>query len=71
MGSDTEKTCRYGHGELVAENGLWAMPGIDVKTDNVGVDTGQTAKYIVENGLGFSLRIYKCPTCGYLEFFDK
>ena len=56
--------CKYGHGELYLDNKTWALSGVEV-TNNPN-NTFTTAW----NGHAYTLKIYRCNTCGYLELFD-
>jgi hypothetical protein len=61
-------TCRYGHGPLVDQayepDMAWSLNSVKKKTH----DDGQ---YTIENGpFAFVFRLFRCPTCGYLELFD-
>ena len=51
-------SCRYDHGSLKKLDGLWAFMGVDID------------KTAVTNARAYTAEIYRCPVCGYLEFFD-
>ena len=57
-----QKTCRYGHGALRVERGLWSLGGIKCAPDGA-MDA--------DPNLAFLLRIALCTTCGYVELFDS
>lgn len=62
-----EPTCRYNHGKLVLEDspsdpstsgwGLRSFAFFDLPPD--------------ENDSVWTVKVYKCPVCGYVELFDK
>ena len=60
-----QPTCRYGHGSLVEQSNSrgtgWAVMGIDSLSEkgNIGLVKGM-----------FTVRLWKCLECGYLEMFD-
>lgn len=60
--------CRYGHGPLEEQTQddevRWSLPSI---TQSVS-DTGQVA--VGAGPFAYSVRMYRCATCGYLELFD-
>lgn len=58
------KTCRYGHGVLKPVDGIWSMPSI-VKTKN-----DDELSISINYNYTYSVKIYQCPACGYVEFFD-
>ena len=62
--------CRYGHGELSVQPGKWALTGIEFETFDTSSTVNEPLSTIALNGNAFTLSIYRCPTCGYLEFFD-
>lgn len=56
------RTCRYGHGPLRDERGLWSLGGIKTNDDGV-LDADSNTVYL--------LRLALCPVCGYVELFDS
>lgn len=62
-------TCRYGHGNLgriVLASTLHEPRGMYIPTfqDSFGKGT------ILSDGNGYTVIMYRCPTCGYIELFD-
>lgn len=61
--------CRYGHGDLVRlklrnEDGL---PRGTIISTYLELENMGTA---MMDGKGYSITLFRCPTCGYLEIFD-
>lgn len=64
------KSCRYGHGELKKINGVWTLAEYQ---RNERPHPSQPDSIIISNdptGFIFTLRLFKCETCGYIEFCD-
>lgn len=80
-------TCRYGHGELLREDVIspeavesskkysWGLMGIleQLYRPAQGESGGDSPFHVSRGHSGhvFTLRLYKCSTCGYLELFDE
>lgn len=64
MKLDFEPTCRYDHGPLKNVTSMvgtdFALGRVNHTTEPVCMDTDQF----------FSVQIFVCPTCGYIELFD-
>lgn len=71
-------TCKYGHGHLTAEivqpatektRVSWGLLGaVESWADD---DPGRTGPPQVSySGHIFTLKLFRCPVCGYLELFD-
>lgn len=72
MRTSITPNCRYGHGDLGevqagTASARWAIQ--EHQVSKVGGDAEST-KLLTPGMSLFSLRIFKCPVCGYLEFFD-
>lgn len=63
-------TCRYGHGDLKRNERVWSLPGIDLVKMASDEDAKQPVYSVTQNGHGFSVCIYRCFVCGYIELFD-
>ncbi|SAJ91427.1 hypothetical protein UA11_04699 [Burkholderia multivorans] len=75
-------TCRYGHGELLqvtqpdSPDGAkhsWGLVGVLLHHFRAGasrVGEPLTATMISESGSVYTMKMFRCPTCGYMELFD-
>lgn len=70
-------TCRYGHGDLeVANEGhdtnthRWTLLGVTSQSFVAGSSVGTPLTSTGPSGNVFTLALYRCPVCGYLEMFD-
>lgn len=57
-----QRTCRYGHGPLRDEHGLWSVGGVKTLPDGT-LDADANKVYL--------LRLAVCPVCSYVELFDS
>lgn len=57
-----ERTCRYGHGQLDSIDGIWSLEGLRPQKSAVGG--------LASNGQVFTVRVFRCETCGYVELYD-
>lgn len=80
-------TCRYGHGELLREHVLspeddgsdqkysWGLMGIVERLhwspESIPGDRNTAQVSRGHSGHVYTLRLYKCSTCGYIELFDE
>lgn len=57
--------CRYGHGDLEHVEGDWGLQGYHLirPKPTVIVNTGPSET-------AFTVMVYRCPTCGYVELKD-
>jgi hypothetical protein len=62
-----QRTCRYGHGDLVRSDGLWSLE--EVQTRDMMVN-GLPSKGVVPTGRMFAAQLWTCRTCGYAEMAD-
>ncbi len=58
-----ERTCKYNHGPLHKEPGVWSLKG-------EGSTPFPNFPGVLMSDLAFSLTIFRCAVCGYLEFVD-
>lgn len=59
--------CRYGHGALQRIE----LQKINNKTRLLALATfAQTGPLLGMDGGGFTVQMFRCPQCGYLELFD-
>jgi hypothetical protein len=68
-------TCRYGHGELelqntASEDSRWVIGQLDSRTMRAYSLLDGGPEYQPFSPVVFSLNIYRCSKCGYLELFD-
>ncbi|WP_186066002.1 hypothetical protein [Burkholderia gladioli] len=68
--------CRYGHGKLEpverpADYHHWAFIGVSVTSFAVGQPAGEPLTNTALDGTVFMVKLFRCPTCGYLEAFDS
>jgi len=68
-------TCRYGHGELVHvdkhdENHRWGFMGLSLINMQAGMEAGQPLRITKPSERVFTVQLYRCSECGYLEAFD-
>lgn len=55
------KTCRYGHGDLRHEGNNYALLGMALTK----------AGDLVNDGRAFTLQVWACPVCRYVELSDE
>ena len=73
-------TCRYGHGELLQltqvddANGFkhsWGLIGVLMHQFRAGESgVGDPLTSISHSGNVYTMKTFRCPTCGYMELFD-
>lgn len=60
--------CKYCHGPMATPPGdetiKWSLRAVFKETGANGQSIVQDSPYV------FSLNLFRCPTCGYLELFD-
>lgn len=65
MKLDFEPSCRYGHGALNNVSKVvhtdFALGGVDFIID----------KHVMATEQFFSVQVFVCTTCGYMELFDS
>lgn len=64
----TNPSCRYGHGRLIFHSPASGAVGFLLPAYAATPDY-DTAPVQVHD-TGYTISIYVCPTCGYLELFD-
>ena len=57
-------SCRYGHGDLAQDDGVFALVGVTVAKPEPGVISAN------HNDRVFVLKAFRCTVCGYIELFD-
>lgn len=60
-----QPSCRYDHGPLVRQDGLWALE--QMERTNARDDPDTPFRYTQTQ---FVTSLFRCRTCGYLELFD-
>ena len=65
-----EPDCRYGHGKLEASPELWSLAGITATPMTCNSDCNDALDDVSMNGRAFTVLLYRCTTCGYIELFD-
>lgn len=63
-----QPTCRYGHGNL--EKHLSPIDGVGYLLPGFRFTSTQTNDVALMGKAGFSVMLYECKTCGYIELFD-
>lgn len=65
---NVQPTCRYGHGPLMRpdseDDTRWVF-GVTKKTEDA-----DGKKALTELPYAFTVLLYRCPICGYIELFD-
>jgi hypothetical protein len=70
-GVSVERTCRYpGHGPLVLQSGEWSMEGVRTMRERPLDPTSQVTG-IYGNNTVYTMRIWRCEKCGYVELVDS
>lgn len=71
-----QRTCRYGHGDLVnqcqinddGELNAIALTGVKLSIWAVSTARGEPVlSALPDERLGHIVQLHKCPTCGYME----
>ncbi|WP_261524070.1 hypothetical protein [Burkholderia multivorans] len=68
-------TCRYGHGDLIEvdriqKNHYWGFIGAEITSVGQPTDNGEKVNVVNMSDHVFTMKLYRCPVCGYLEAFD-
>lgn len=68
-------TCRYGHGNLehVDKNDVdhrWGLMGLSMIGVQPATDSEPRLIITKPSDRVFTVQLYRCPECGYLEAFD-
>lgn len=73
MPKNFQPTCRYGHGDLEQEklgpSQFWGVMGALVREIPPKTLLGQTTE-TVSSGALYTVNLYRCRVCGYVELFD-
>ncbi|QNB08372.1 hypothetical protein G5S34_17515 [Herbaspirillum frisingense] len=73
MQKDFQPLCRYGHGALIKDqlgpSQFWGLMGAIVRETPPKTLLGQTTE-TVSSGVLFTVNLYRCKVCGYIELFD-
>jgi hypothetical protein len=69
-------TCRYEHGLLLhvptADDAAWGLVGVQVQRATAGMmRAGDPLQAVFPNDRIFTVRVFRCATCGYIEMFDE
>lgn len=64
-----ERTCRYSHGPLQQIEGTWSLPGIEWRPHMRRDKT--TGHRPTDNGTTFTVTLWRCPVCRYVEMSDE
>ena len=65
-----EPQCRYGHGELTLSPELWSLAGMTATQMTCNSDCDDSLDDVAMNGRAFTVLVYRCECCGYIELFD-
>lgn len=57
--------CRYEHGRMERQEGLWGLDQIRMAPADA-----PAAKTSLATGISFVASMYRCSVCGYLELID-
>lgn len=75
MDINFEPSCRYGHGSLekdqIEKDHFWGIVGAQLKKMNATSPVGAAIQESRPSGGIYSVHIYRCPVCGYIELFDR
>lgn len=68
-------TCRYDHGELQIVSlepsaHAWGLMGVTLVPFQAGSPVGQPLLQTKTSGRVYTVTVFRCPVCGYLELFD-
>ncbi|AOZ06729.1 hypothetical protein BKK80_13570 [Cupriavidus malaysiensis] len=68
-------TCRYEHGELQEiprepETHYFGLMGATLVPFRAGTPVGEPLSRTTVSGRIYTVSIFRCPVCGYLEMFD-
>lgn len=64
------KSCRYGHGELIQIEGIWSLSCMEKEERENPAFPDKKSISHTPNGVIYTMHVYRCPVCGYLELFD-
>lgn len=67
--TEAPKVCRHGHGPLKAVD--WKAGDAKGEIPSFALPVEPPLPGNVPDGVYFRLRVYVCPQCGYLEFYDE
>lgn len=68
--SNLDRTCRYGHGALESFASWFALTGVNAPSSR-GRPANALQQMASPTGSLLALRVWRCPTCGYVELQDK
>ncbi len=60
------RTCPHGHGSLVLSDGMYGLPQLTRQEGSRLVEAR-----MVNTGKVFTVKVFQCPQCGYLELVDS
>lgn len=64
-----QRVCKYEHGALELLLGDFALTGVVVHRSAAGL-LGQASRQLVASDVGYALKVWRCPECGYVELVD-
>lgn len=70
-----EPTCRYGHGALIEiarspDEHYWGFIGASLVPFRVEMSVDTPLEDTEVSGRIYTVSLFRCPSCGYLEVFD-
>jgi len=68
------RTCLRGHGPMIVAEGSYALTGVDPDMPLQGVRAPAqlfAPSTFRPNGRVYALKIWRCPTCGFVELVDQ
>ena len=67
--------CPYGHGSMIAIDGLWALTGVNPPQaqprNPLETLFATAAPRFTPNNRALVLQAWRCPTCGAVQLFDR
>lgn len=63
-------TCRYGHGPLLPHSPDAPADGYHLSSHRLFKDLLGTTVGSMKTAPTFTVKLFRCATCGYLEMFD-
>lgn len=64
-----ERTCRYGHGAMELQEGAFGLSGVTPLGSGLAGTPDQRIRR--PDGSVFTVVVWRCATCGYIELIDE
>lgn len=65
-----ERKCTRGHGPMIHEEGVWGLMGFTILGAVKNAPDEKRYPALVENGMTFTVSIFRCSVCGLVELVD-